>query len=41
MHNYKNLEIWKRSLKLAICLIEETKRFPKELKYGICFQKEL
>ncbi|RYE52328.1 MAG: four helix bundle protein [Sphingobacteriales bacterium] len=38
MHNYKNLEIWKRSLKLAIGLIKETTKFPKDLKYGIVDQ---
>lgn len=38
MHNYKKLEIWKRSIKLATNIYEITKEFPNEEKYGLVSQ---
>lgn len=38
MNNYKNLEIWKRSVKLATDIYQITKNFPEEEKYGLVSQ---
>ena len=38
MHNYKNLEVWKRSLELATQVYSLTNNFPKEEKYGLVSQ---
>ena len=38
MHNYKNLEVWKRSVELATKVYSITKSFPNEEKYGLVSQ---
>lgn len=38
MHNYKNLEVWKRSVELATKVYSITKDFPNEEKYGLVSQ---
>ena len=38
MHNYKNLHIWKESIKLAQKIYELTSTFPANEKYGIVSQ---
>ena len=38
MHNYKNLHIWKESIKLARRIYELTSSFPANEKYGIVSQ---
>ena len=38
MNNYKNLEIWQRSVKLATDIYEISKSFPVEEKYGLISQ---
>lgn len=34
-HNFKNLNIWKQSINLAIDMYEETENFPKSEEYGL------
>ncbi len=38
MHNYKNLEVWKRSVELATQIYSLTDHYPKEEKYGLVSQ---
>ncbi len=38
MHNYKELEIWKRSLELAVEIYKLTEKFPDEEKFGLITQ---
>ena len=38
MHNYKELNVWKKSLDLAVKIYEETDSFPSEEKYGLISQ---
>lgn len=38
MHNYKNLEVWKRSVDLATKVYSITSDFPNEEKYGLVSQ---
>lgn len=38
MHNYKNLEVWKRSVELATEIYSLTGHFPKDEKYGLVSQ---
>ncbi|HBX66562.1 MAG: four helix bundle protein [Balneola sp.] len=38
MHNYKQLEVWKRGIELASAIYIITKKFPKEEKFGIVSQ---
>jgi len=38
MHNYKNLEVWKRSVELATKVYLLTNSFPNEEKYGLVSQ---
>lgn len=38
MHNYKELNVWKKSVDLAVKVYEETASFPSEEKYGITSQ---
>tara|TARA_R110002124_G_scaffold287287_1_gene472283 strand:- start:5485 stop:5835 length:351 start_codon:yes stop_codon:yes gene_type:complete len=38
MHNYKNLEVWKRSVDLATKVYSLTKHFPSEEKFGLVSQ---
>lgn len=38
MHNYKNLEVWKRSVELATGIYSLTSNFPKQEKYGLVSQ---
>ncbi|MFA5669084.1 MAG: four helix bundle protein [Balneolaceae bacterium] len=38
MHNYKNLEVWKRSVELATQVYLLTNSFPNEEKYGLVSQ---
>lgn len=38
MHNYKNLEVWKRSVELATQIYSLTDHYPKEEKYGLASQ---
>lgn len=38
MHNFKELKIWKDSLKLATDLYQTTKDFPKEERFGLTSQ---
>lgn len=35
MNRFKNLKIWKRSVKLATEIYEITQKFPAEEKYGL------
>ena len=37
-HNFKNLDIWKRSKSLAIQIYQETATFPDHEKYGLTSQ---
>lgn len=34
-HNFKNLNIWKQSIDLAVDIYEETENFPKSEEYGL------
>lgn len=34
-HNFKNLNIWKLSINLAVDVYEETENFPKSEEYGL------
>lgn len=34
-HNFKNLNIWKQSINLAVDVYEETENFPKSEEYGL------
>lgn len=38
MHNYKELNVWKKSVDLAVKVYEETASFPSEEKYGVTSQ---
>ncbi len=38
MHNYKQLEVWKKGIDLATIIYALTKKFPKEEKFGIISQ---
>jgi len=38
MHNYKNLEVWKRSVELATKVYSLSNNFPNEEKYGLVSQ---
>ena len=38
MHNYKQLEVWKKGIDLASVIYTVTKKFPKEEKFGIISQ---
>ena len=38
MHNFKELNIWKRSVDLAVDVYHLTKSFPKEEKFGLTSQ---
>ncbi len=38
MNKYKDLNIWKRSVKLATKIYEVTSHFPKEEKFGLISQ---
>ncbi|MCH2448622.1 MAG: four helix bundle protein [Gracilimonas sp.] len=38
MHNYKQLEVWKKGIHLASAIYKLTKEFPKEEKFGIISQ---
>lgn len=38
MHNYKELNVWKKSVDLAVKVYEETASFPSEEKYGLISQ---
>ncbi|MFD2036400.1 four helix bundle protein [Belliella marina] len=38
MNNHKELEIWKRSIKLAVSVYKATKFFPSEEKFGLTSQ---
>ncbi|MEX1002809.1 MAG: four helix bundle protein [Crocinitomicaceae bacterium] len=38
MHNFKNLNVWKRSVDLAVNIIGETKKFPVEYRYDLSSQ---
>lgn len=38
MNRFKNLEIWKRAVKLATKVYQATSDFPKEEKYGLVSQ---
>jgi four helix bundle protein len=38
MNNHKELEIWKRSIKLAVSVYKATKGFPSEEKFGLTSQ---
>ena len=38
MHNFKELNIWKRSVDLAVDVYKLTKHFPKEEKFGLTSQ---
>lgn len=38
MHNFKELKIWQRSMKLAEDVYEITAGFPREEIYGLCSQ---
>ena len=38
MHNYKELNVWKKSVDLSVKVYEETAAFPSEEKYGITSQ---
>lgn len=38
MHNYKQLEVWKKGIDLASVIYTLTKKFPKEEKFGIISQ---
>ena len=37
-HNFKNLEIWKRSRALVRVIYEQTNSFPAEEKFGLTLQ---
>jgi four helix bundle protein len=36
--DHKNLEVWKKSIDLTLCIYELTRTFPKEEMYGITQQ---
>ncbi len=38
MHNYKQLEVWKKAVDLAVRVYAITKNFPSEGKFGITSQ---
>ncbi|WP_194976311.1 four helix bundle protein [Aquiflexum lacus] len=38
MNNYKELDIWKRSIKLAVKVYKATKLFPSEERFGLTSQ---
>ena|SRR5690554_3356314 len=38
MHQYKELNIWKKSMELAVEIYAQTKNFPSEEKFGIVSQ---
>lgn len=38
MHNYKELNIWKKSLNLAVDVYVLTQKFPAEEKFGLISQ---
>ena len=38
MHNFNNLEIWKRSIELTLQVYELTSTFPLDEKYGLISQ---
>ncbi|PIB36659.1 four helix bundle protein [Reichenbachiella sp. 5M10] len=38
MHNYKELNVWKRSVDLAVKVYQETSSFPSDEKYGMTSQ---
>lgn len=38
MHNYKELEIWKSSLKYCVLIYKVTAKFPEEEKFGLISQ---
>ena len=38
MHNFKNLEIWKRSLEFSIQIIEISRRFPSAERFELTSQ---
>lgn len=38
MHNFKELNIWKRSIKMAVVIYEIASAFPKEERYGLTSQ---
>ncbi len=38
MHNYKQLDVWKRSLKLTVEVYKISQKFPSEEKFGLMSQ---
>ncbi|WP_291783858.1 four helix bundle protein [Cecembia sp.] len=38
MNNYKELDVWKRSIKLAVSIYQHTSTFPMEEKFGLISQ---
>ena len=38
IHNFKELNVWKKSIDLAILVYDITARFPKEEKFGLVSQ---
>tara|TARA_R110002049_G_scaffold233841_1_gene407134 strand:+ start:190 stop:540 length:351 start_codon:yes stop_codon:yes gene_type:complete len=38
MHNYKQLEVWKRGIELSTTIYKITKNFPTEEKFGLITQ---
>ncbi|UXP33131.1 four helix bundle protein [Reichenbachiella agarivorans] len=38
MHNYKELNVWKKSVDLAVKVYQETSSFPSDEKYGMTSQ---
>jgi len=38
MHNYKELNVWKRSIKLAVHVYKLSQKFPIEEKFGLISQ---
>jgi four helix bundle protein len=38
MRNFKELKIWQKGFKIAVNSLKLTAAFPKEEKFGLCFQ---
>lgn len=38
MHNYKQLEVWKKGIELASAIYQVTQKYPEEEKFGIISQ---
>lgn len=40
MHTFRDLVVWQKAVKLAICIYHVTNRFPAEERYGLASQMQ-